>query len=614
MTFTTRPTLQGTFGMVSSTHWLASQSAMARCWSSAATPSTRRSTAGFVLHVVEPHLNGPGGEVPAIVATADGPGARACCAARAPPRPARPSSTTARSASTWSPAPARSPPPSRARSTPGCCCCATTAPGRCADVLAPAIGYAARRAPAAPSASARRSRRVRELFERATGPRRPSCGSRTARRRGRGAVPQPGVRRRPRAARRRGRRPPAPTASARSTRARRAWSAGLRRRGGRRLLAACRSATPAATRTPACHRRRHGRAGPPPGRSRPRYDWPGSRSPRPAPWGQGPVLLQTLAMLDALDDPAAARPVDGATASTRIAEVLKLAFADREAWYGDGADVPLDDAALPGVRRRSGRRSSGDQASRELRPGQPGRARARGSPATSRAGARGPAAPARGRRRAGEPTVAPDGAPGATPATSTSSTAGATWSRPRPSGGWLQSSPAIPELGFPLGSRLQMFWLEEGLPSSLAPGRRPRTTLTPDPGAPRRRAGARLRHPRRRPAGPVAAAVPAAAPRRRPDLQEAIDAPMWHTDQLPGLVLPARRCEPAVLVVEDRLGDGRRRGAAAPRPRRRRPAPWTLGRLCAVSRDPETGVLPAGANPRGCRATPSGADRARPCP
>ena len=48
-----------------------------------------------------------------------------------------------------------------------------------------------------------------------------------------------------------------------------------------------------------------------------------------------------------------------------------------------------------------------------------------------------------------------------------------------PSGGWLQSSPVIPALGWPLGTRAQMFWLEEGLPSSLRPGARPRTTLSP---------------------------------------------------------------------------------------------------------------------------------------
>src|SRR5262249_56164699 len=48
-----------------------------------------------------------------------------------------------------------------------------------------------------------------------------------------------------------------------------------------------------------------------------------------------------------------------------------------------------------------------------------------------------------------------------------------------PSGGWLQSSPVIPELGFSLGTPAQMFWLQYGHPASLAPGKRPRTTLSP---------------------------------------------------------------------------------------------------------------------------------------
>ena len=48
-----------------------------------------------------------------------------------------------------------------------------------------------------------------------------------------------------------------------------------------------------------------------------------------------------------------------------------------------------------------------------------------------------------------------------------------------PSGGWLQSSPVIPELGFCLGTRAQIFWLEEEHPAALAPGKRPRTTLSP---------------------------------------------------------------------------------------------------------------------------------------
>src|SRR4249919_3769050 len=66
----TRPTLRGTFGMASSTHWLASQSAMAEL--EAGGNAFDAAVAGaFVLHVVEPHLNGPGGEVPAVFATAE---------------------------------------------------------------------------------------------------------------------------------------------------------------------------------------------------------------------------------------------------------------------------------------------------------------------------------------------------------------------------------------------------------------------------------------------------------------------------------------------------------------------------------------------------------------
>src|SRR3954451_8071375 len=78
MTFTTRPTLRGTFGMVSSTHWLASQSAM-RILELGGNAFDAAVAAGFVLHVVEPHLNGPGGEVPGIIATADDPTPRVLC-------------------------------------------------------------------------------------------------------------------------------------------------------------------------------------------------------------------------------------------------------------------------------------------------------------------------------------------------------------------------------------------------------------------------------------------------------------------------------------------------------------------------------------------------------
>ncbi len=172
-----------------------------------------------------------------------------------------------------------------------------------------------------------------------------------------------------------------------------------------------------------------------------------------------------------------------------------------------------------------------------------------------------------------------------------------------PSGGWLQSNPVVPELGFPLGTRLQMTWLEEGLPNSLTPGRRPRTTLTPSlalrDGVPVLAFGT--------PGGDqqdqwqlhffLAAALRAPV-RGGLDLQGAIDAPNWHNDGFPSSFHP-RGHRPGSLTVEARMDadvveELRRRGhdvTVGPG--------WSEGRLCAVSRDPESGILSAAANPRG---------------
>jgi gamma-glutamyltranspeptidase/glutathione hydrolase len=167
-----------------------------------------------------------------------------------------------------------------------------------------------------------------------------------------------------------------------------------------------------------------------------------------------------------------------------------------------------------------------------------------------------------------------------------------------PSGGWLQSSPVVPDLGFPLGTRAQMFWLEPDLPNSLAPGKRPRTTLTPSLAL---RAGVPT----------VAFGTPGGDQQEQwqlcfwlahadagLNLQEAIDAPAWHTTSFPSSFHP-RESYPGQIVVESRLGEAtiaelRRRGHDVVVS-----DAWSLGRLSAVSRDPDTGVLRAAANPRG---------------
>jgi gamma-glutamyltranspeptidase/glutathione hydrolase len=167
-----------------------------------------------------------------------------------------------------------------------------------------------------------------------------------------------------------------------------------------------------------------------------------------------------------------------------------------------------------------------------------------------------------------------------------------------PSGGWLQSSPVIPELGFCLGSRAQMFWLQPGLPASMAGGKRPRTTLSPSlatrDGLPYLGFGT--------PGGdqqdqwPLIALLAHLHAGLR--LQAAIDSPTFHSEHFPSSFYP-RESYPGLLVVEERLGveviQGLRdRGhdvTVAPA--------WTGGRCCAVSHDPSTGFLSAAADARG---------------
>src|SRR5262249_20746875 len=180
-------------------------------------------------------------------------------------------------------------------------------------------------------------------------------------------------------------------------------------------------------------------------------DYRGVTVCKTAAWGQGPVALQQLRLLEGFDVAA----LGEADLVHVLTECAKLAFADRDAFFGD-AEVPLD-RLLSREYADERRALIGEEASGELRPGG-GRL-----PTMVRANlAQGGGEPTRG------DTVHLD------VADRFGNLISAT-----PSGGWLQSSPVIPALGWPLGTRAQMFWVEEGLPSSLAPGKRPRTTLSP---------------------------------------------------------------------------------------------------------------------------------------
>ena len=309
------------------------------------------------------------------------------------------------------------------------------------------------------------------------------------------------------------------------------------------------------------------------------------------PWTQGPVFLQQLALLEGSG--LADMEVGSPEHVHLVVEAAKLAFADREAFYGDPnfVEVPLE--TLLSQDYANGRRALiGANASFELRPG----------------------APAGGAPR----LPAPRGSGDTTPSHLTGTgepTRGDTchvavvdrWGNmvaATPSGGWLQSSPVVPGLGFPLGTRAQMFWLEEGLPNSLAPGKRPRTTLTPSmtfrDGLPYMAFGT--------PGGDTQDQWSLNMFLNHAvfgmDLQAAIDAPNFHTNHFPSSFYP-RLSNPGQIEVEERLGSEviealRSRGHEV-----LVTGPWSLGRLCAVAREPD-GLLKAAANPRGMQGYAAG--------
>jgi gamma-glutamyltranspeptidase/glutathione hydrolase len=608
--FITRPDLRGTFGMTASTHWLATASAQS-VLERGGNAFDAAVAGAFVLHVVEPHLNGPGGDMTAVFATADEPGRPVVLMGQGP----APAGATVQHY--------------RAEGldlVPGSGALAAAVPGavdawllllrdhgtwELADVLAYAIGYARDGHPITARVTETIGA-VAELFVEHW----PTSADRWL---VDGAPPAPGEMVTNEAyarvldglvaaggADRRGR----------IDAARTEWAEGL-----------VATAIDAFVRTP----HRHSTGGDHAGVMR-ASDLAGFRASteeattvefrghvvaKTGAWGQGPALLQVLAVLDPLPDELLdPSTVEGAHT---IVEALKLAMADREAWYGD-RDVPLD-RLLSAEYAAERRTLIGSTASHELRPGDAGGTGGAGRLPRLRTDDE-VAGPAAG---VGEPTVGSFSAvpaddarqPGAEPDVApTGETRGDTchidvvdrWGNvvsATPSGGWLQSSPTIPELGFCLGSRLQMSWLEEGTASTLEPGRRPRTTLTPT---------LVLRDGR----PVVALGSPGGDQQDQWQLlyllrtivggwtpQQAIDAPALHTTSFPGSFWP-RTWTPGGVVVEDRLGDELIAGLEARGHVVTRSGDWSLGRLSSVTRDPETGVLGAAANPRGAQAYAAG--------
>jgi gamma-glutamyltranspeptidase/glutathione hydrolase len=327
------------------------------------------------------------------------------------------------------------------------------------------------------------------------------------------------------------------------------------------------------------------------------YDYGRYTVCKPGVWSQGPVMLQQLALLkgfglDGLD-------VTGPDFIHLVVECSKLAYADREKFYGDPdfGEIPI--ATLLSDAYNDERRKLVDKtASLELRPGS-----VKGFGAIVKLRRAEGARDAVGAMGAGEPTVGRMGEMrGDTVHFDIVDRAGNMISA-TPSGGWLQSSPVIPELGFGLGTRGQMFWLEEGHPAALAPGKRPRTTLSPSlalrdgepylawgsPGGDQQDQWTTqlfLRH--------VHAGM---------NLQEAIDAPAWHSEHFPISFWP-RTARPGVLVVESRIPVATREELTRRGHIVEVGPGWSEGRLTAASRDGRR--RRAAANPRGMQGYAAG--------
>jgi gamma-glutamyltranspeptidase/glutathione hydrolase len=615
--FTTRPEIEGTFGVVTSTHWIATAVGMGILERGGNAFDAACATA-FTLQVVEPHLNGPGGDVPVILYDVRRGKPEVICGQGSVPAGA----TIAHYRDKLG-----------LDLVPGTGLLAACIPGtfdtwmtllrdygtmRIADVLSPAIGYARNGYPLVERICATIDT-VKDLF-------REHWPTSAAVYLPGGKVPKAGTHftnptmagtyeRLLKEAQAGG-----GTREAEIERARAAWSKGfvaeaidkfcrtqeVMDTSGRRhrgvLTADDMAKWQATVEAPIS------------------YDYGRYTVLKASTWTQGLVTLQQLALAKGFDfdnfDPR------GPDFIHYQVECAKLAFADRDTFYGDPkfVDVPID-VLLSDAYNDARRKLITNEASHEIRPGKiDGFGKTMGLRLADAARA------AVGSSGAGEPTVGdipwthdeddlPDAiavqakkrekmgaVPGDTVHFDIVDKAGNMVSS-TPSGGWLHSSPVIPELGFCLGTRAQMFWLEEGHPASLAPGKRPRSTLTPtlalrdgepylawgSPGGDQQDQWITqffLRH--------VHAKM---------NLQEAIDAPAWHTEHFLSSFWP-RTARPGVVVVEGRVPKATQEELKKRGHKLEVGPDWSEGRLTAASRDGKR--RKAAANPRGMQGYAAG--------
>jgi gamma-glutamyltranspeptidase/glutathione hydrolase len=582
--FTTRPEILGTFGVVTSTHWIASAVGMSILEKGGNAFDAAVAT-GFVLQILEPHLVGPGGDMPALIYSAKTGKVEVICAQGPAPAGATIDHYTDEGLSI----------------IPGDGLLATVIPGAfdgwmlmlrdygtmtVRDVLEPAIHYAEHGHPMLPRVSAT-IKGLADFFEKEW----PTSYETWL---PGGVAPEPHALFRN------------PVLAATYTRiVREAESA----TGRENQIEAARDAfyrgfvaeaiedyLKTAEVLDASGSRHKGvltaadMAGWSATIEAPQtYDYHGWTVAKTGPWGQGPVLLQSLALLKGVD--VAAMDPLGADFVHTVVETMKLAYADREVYYGDPgfATVPMDQL-LSDAYNDQRRKLIGTTASMDLRPGRLPRFENQHDLTMKMLSSMS------GTGAVYEPTMSHlTEKRGDTVHIDVIDRDGNMVSV-TPSGGWLQSSPIVPGLGFCLNSRAQMFWLKPGLPTSLAPGKRPRTTLTPSIALYDGRPTLAFGTPGGDQQDQWQLSFFLRYVHHKQNLQAAIDMPLFHTAHFPGSFYP-RTSQPGNVMIERNIGTDVLKALRAMGHDITEADPWSIGRLTAARRDAD-GLLRAAATPR----------------
>ena len=295
------------------------------------------------------------------------------------------------------------------------------------------------------------------------------------------------------------------------------------------------------------------------------------------PWNQGPVMLQALAILESYDLKGMGHNSENYLHWTT--EAFKLAFADREQYYGDPmqVDVPMTELLSKDYSLMRAALVDPEKANSELRPGDPKRKLAL-LPIVERLGG----------ASWGPGTVHVDVIDG-----------DGNMAAFTPSGGWLKSAEVVPPLGFPLGNRLMTFYLKPNHhPNIIAPFKRPRTTISPS-----------LAFRNNTPwmvfgsmGGDQQDQWQCQFFLNRVlfgmSIQEAIEAPKFSSEHFPGFFAPHDRF-PNLIRIEPKFSQKILDGLTRRGHQVEVGADWSEGYLAAAARDPVSGVLEAGCDPRG---------------